>query len=180
MSLEESHDQLAELRSLAHPLRLRMLSLLTGAAMSAAEVARELDITHANASYHLRQLYAAGQIVVAEEVGIRGGKARRYRYDVDQSRERTHITAVDGGDRRAMYLAVADELRRRVGYAAGGPTRQAMADVEVWIDEAAWSHFIDRATELMDEVHRAAVPPRTPGAIHTNSTLLMFTMTDKD
>ena len=46
--------QLSSLRSVAHPLRLRMLSLLTGTAMSAAEVARELEITHANASYHGR------------------------------------------------------------------------------------------------------------------------------
>ena len=49
-------EQLSSLRSVAHPLRLRMLSLLTGTSMSAAEVARELEITHANASYHLRQL----------------------------------------------------------------------------------------------------------------------------
>lgn len=40
------------LRALAHPLRLRLLSLLTGAAMSAAQVAREVGGTHANASYH--------------------------------------------------------------------------------------------------------------------------------
>ena len=35
-------DRVVSLRSLAHPVRLRMLSLLTGAPMSAAEVAREL------------------------------------------------------------------------------------------------------------------------------------------
>ena len=35
--------------------------------MSAAEVARELGLTHANASYHLRQLLAAGQLVEAGE-----------------------------------------------------------------------------------------------------------------
>ena len=42
------------LRALAHPVRLRILSLLTGADLTAADVARELGITHANASYHLR------------------------------------------------------------------------------------------------------------------------------
>jgi predicted ArsR family transcriptional regulator len=51
--------------------------------MSAAEVARELGLTHANASYHLRQLLAAGQLVQAGEETIRGGRAKRYRYDVD-------------------------------------------------------------------------------------------------
>ena len=45
MSLEVSG-----LRALAHPVRLRILSLLTGTELSAAEIARELGLTHANAS----------------------------------------------------------------------------------------------------------------------------------
>ncbi len=48
--------------------------------MSAAEVGRELDITHANASYHLRLLADAGLIVVEGEEQIRGGRAKRYRH----------------------------------------------------------------------------------------------------
>jgi hypothetical protein len=30
----------------------------------------------------------------------------------------------------------------------------------------------------MTEIHRAAVPPQTPGAVHTNTTLAMFVMAD--
>ena len=48
------------LRSVAHPVRLRILSLVTAEAMSAADVARALDLTHANALYHLRVLHDAG------------------------------------------------------------------------------------------------------------------------
>ena len=58
-------DETSSLRAMAHPLRLRMLSLLTGAELSAAEVARELGITHANASYHLRVLLDACELEVA-------------------------------------------------------------------------------------------------------------------
>ena len=68
------------LRAVAHPVRLRMLSLLTGTELSAAEVARELGITHANASYHLRTLLDAGELVIASEEKIRGGVAKRYRH----------------------------------------------------------------------------------------------------
>ena len=50
-SVVESSNQL---RALAHPVRLRILSLLTGADLTAADVARELGLTHANASHHLR------------------------------------------------------------------------------------------------------------------------------
>ena len=56
----------ATLRAMAHPIRLRILSLLTGAPMTAADVARELGITHANASYHLRNLLAGGVIVESD------------------------------------------------------------------------------------------------------------------
>ena len=86
-----------------------MLSLLTGAPMSAAEVARELGLTHANASYHLRQLLAAGLLVVAGEETIRGGRAKRYRYDVDAPGARRRRRRA--GDLLAALLA--DELLRR-------------------------------------------------------------------
>ena len=56
-----------------------MLSLLTGAAVSAAEVARELDITQANASYHLRLLESAGLLEIAGEESVRGGRAKKDR-----------------------------------------------------------------------------------------------------
>ncbi len=62
-----------------------MLSLLTASAMSAAEVGRELDVTHANASYHLRLLADAGLIVVEGEEQIRGGLAKRYRHPIDRA-----------------------------------------------------------------------------------------------
>ena len=39
---------LSRLRATAHPVRLRIMSLLTAEAMSAADVARALDITHAS------------------------------------------------------------------------------------------------------------------------------------
>ena len=52
----ETGRGVARLRAMAHPVRLRILSLLTAEAMSAADVARALDLTHANASYHLRVL----------------------------------------------------------------------------------------------------------------------------
>ena len=84
-------DDIQQLRAVAHPVRLRILSLLTGSAMSAAEVARELDLTHANASYHLRILLESGTVVEAGEERIRGGVAKRYRYpheDRDQHRSR--------------------------------------------------------------------------------------------
>ncbi len=55
-----------------------MLSLLTGAPHSAAELARELGGSQANASYHERRLEHAGLVVVVEQLSVGGVQARRY------------------------------------------------------------------------------------------------------
>ena len=79
---------LDELRATAHPIRLRLLSLLTGAAMSAAEAGRELGYSQAAASYHLRVLERAGLVRVVETVRLRGGEAKRYRHESSAERFR--------------------------------------------------------------------------------------------
>src|SRR5215218_8131340 len=96
------------LRAMAHPIRLRIMSLLTGAPMTAAEVARELDLTHANASYHLRNLLAGGMIVLAGEEKIRGGVAKRYRYHADHDIAAQRAGASPSDEQtRSMYVATA-------------------------------------------------------------------------
>ncbi len=108
---ETDHDAVARLRATAHPVRLRILSLLTAEAMSAAEVARTLEITHANASYHLRLLHDAGELVVESEEKIRGGVAKRYRYDATRE-VADRSSPVD--DRIAYARATALEVERRL------------------------------------------------------------------
>jgi DNA-binding transcriptional ArsR family regulator len=62
------------MRAWAHPGRLQILSLLTsGEALSAADVGRSLNLPHATASYHSRQLRQAGLI----EVGLSSAPRRR-------------------------------------------------------------------------------------------------------
>lgn len=162
------------LRAVAHPLRLRMLSLLTGAELSAAEVARELDITHANASYHLRVLLDAGELVVASEEKIRGGIAKRYRHEWrrgldDQGR---HPASPDEKD---LFIRVtADEMVRRFASRAHGPA--LTTDAELWVDPDTY----DRARALVEEasalLHAAARPPRTAGTLRMNLTAAIFSM----
>jgi len=67
------------LRALAHPVRLRIVSLVWNVPMSAAELARELGVSHALASQHLRRLDAVGLVELAEVRANRGGRERRYR-----------------------------------------------------------------------------------------------------
>lgn len=170
-----SHDEISALRAVAHPVRLRILSMLTAEAMSAADVARELDLTHANASYHLRTLHNAGELVVESEEKVRGGVAKRYRYLVggDPARPASPST---NEDFMAYARSLATELVRRLATKAPGPTNDS--DIETWVTPETWQRAVHAIGDAMVELHEQASPPRTPGTIHVSATALAFPMDD--
>ena len=172
---DETSDpgDVARLRATAHPVRLRIMSLLTAEAMSAAEVARALDLTHANASYHLRVLHDIGELVVESEEKIRGGVAKRYRYDATREvADRTH--AID--DRIAYARANALEVERRLREArprlrARPATSRPGCRSRRGTARSTCSH---EASHLL---HAAALPAGTPDTVHISATTNAFTMT---
>lgn len=169
----------AHLRALAHPTRLRILSLLTGAELTAADVARELGISHANASYHLRFLESAGEIVVSAEESIRGGRAKRYRHPW-RAEDRPGAGANAGGtaDPRAAELVVraaTEELRRRYPLRRRGAPG-LVTDAELWVDAETWDRARDLLAEASALVHDGARPPRTEGTDLVNLSVFAFVM----
>jgi DNA-binding transcriptional ArsR family regulator len=170
----------AALRAMAHPVRLQIMSLLTGASLTAAEVARELGLTHANASYHLRNLLAGGMIVAAGEEKIRGGVAKRYRYDAAHDVE---VQRADGPwsdeQNRSLYVATANELIRRTAEANWDAPKN-MADAELWVDPEVWKEIRKRIAEAAIDLHNAAQPPRTAGTVRTSTTVAMFALQQPD
>jgi DNA-binding transcriptional ArsR family regulator len=172
--MSDDTGAVSSLRATAHPLRLRMLSLLTGAELSAAEVARELGITHANASYHLRVLLEAGVLVVAGEEKIRGGVAKRYRHPWQTKPERK----ASPGDQEVYVRATAEELVRRAGLRKPG-TRQLLADAELWVTPQVWERVEELVREASALVHAEARPPRSPGTVHVNLTAATFQLREE-
>ena len=153
-----AEDPTVELRALAHTVRLRILSLLTGAAMTAAEVAGELGTTHANASYHLRQLADAAEIAVVSHESIRGGKAKRYGYTPLPE----YLPPAEPRDHRIAQAAMIEELRRRSGLSQPGP-RNRISDAELWVDEQAWADAVEAIHHATRQLHNAAQPPHSAG-----------------
>jgi predicted transcriptional regulator len=153
------------------------MSLLTGAPLTAAEISRELGLTHANASYHLRNLLAAGMIVPAGEERIRGGLAKRYRYDAahDIAHEEARGRRPDE-HYRALYTAVAGELIRRAQLARFSNGAKIMADAELWVEPEVWTAAQEQIGAAARTLHDAAKPPRTPGTIRTSTSIAMFRM----
>ena len=160
---------IARLRSLAHPMRLRMLSLLTATAMSAAEVARELDISHANASYHLRLLADAGLIVIEGEEQIRGGTAKRYRHPIERG------GPPDPKEIAAQVRSMGKELVRRFEHRHPDPPT-VLTDAELWVTPEVWSEVAELVKRASLLVHEKAQRPRAKGTIKTNLTVAAFRM----
>ncbi len=171
MSFEVS----SKLRAVAHPLRLQILSLLTGAELSASEVARELGTTQANASYHLRVLAAAGHLVDAGEEKIRGGTAKRYRHPWRDEAPSEHGSSKRPVAEDRMFIeSVCQELVRRQAQAGGGPGYSA--DAEMWVEPQVWDEVLRLSAQAGGLIHEHAKPPRTEGTIHVNLTSVAFTM----
>ena len=167
-------SRLGQMRATAHPLRLRMLNLLTNQALSAAEVARELDITHANASYHLSTLADVGLLKVVGEEKIRGGVAKRYQHPWNETK------SVPAGappeDYGAHVAAMAAEMTRRYG-----DTRRkgTLVDAEMWVTPDVWKEVRDLVIRASKLIHAEAQPMRTEGTMHVNLTVAAFEMEDK-
>ena len=165
MSLEVTRRQ--QLRALSHPLRLQILSLLTGTAMSSAELARELGMSHAAVSFHVRQLVAAGYLELAETRSVRGGQERRYR-------ARTAGRAEwEQEDPRLAVRAVSQEVLRR----AADSTSQAwrlFGDAELWVAPEIWDEVVRQIGAAIVDLHAAARAPRTPESVHVSATAMLF------
>jgi len=179
-SAENAAQRLEQLRATAHPLRLQMLSLLTGAAMSAAEIARELDVTQANVSYHLRLLERAGLVRLVEEVKVRGGVARRYRHEsssepfsVDEP-----VPADELADARIHFMTLlADAMLARATRRADGPS--VNTDAELWVTPDVWRDVVGMVGDASALLHASARPPRTDGTIPVSMTTALFRLADR-
>lgn len=169
MSLED--ERISELRATAHPLRLQMLSLLTGAELSAAEVARELDITQANASYHLRLLESAGLLEIAGEESVRGGRAKKYRHPWDAPTVRPESTRDE--DRLASVRVLADMIPRRFAERRQG-SRSQFTDAELWVEPEVWDRVTALLVEASSLLHGSARPPRTEETVRVALSVAAF------
>lgn len=168
------------LRAVAHPVRLQILSLLTGEEMSAADIARELDITQANASYHVRVLARAGQVVETGVEKVRGGRAKKYLYlpRRDEPSEAGGSSGSAAGDEAALVVEVyVAELRRR--FALRRPEGNVSGtDAELWLEPKVWEQVVELVHQASLLAHTSALPARTSGTLRTSFTSTLFEMRD--
>lgn len=167
---KDDSGQLSGLRLVAHPLRLKLLSLLTGRTMSAAEAARELGQTQANVSYHIRRLVDGGLLELVDEQPIRGGVAKRYTHN-PQSGESLGVSGSD--DFASLMRSIANELiARAASYEAG--TEFAFTDADVSIPATKWPQVQEAARDLGRLIHDLAEEPASGESVQASVTVAAF------
>jgi DNA-binding transcriptional ArsR family regulator len=178
MSLGGHPSGVRRLRATAHPLRLEMLSLLTGAELSAAEVARELGITQANASYHLRRLRTAGLLEEAGRETVNGGVAKRYRalWDRQEPRETQDREQADA-DADAEIRTMLDVAGARLAYRRRA-TVGHFTDAALWVEPQVWDEVLAQLTAAARLLHESARPTRADGSVRVNLSTFAFRLED--
>lgn len=161
-------DAIVALRATSHPVRLRILSLLTASALTDSEIADELGLARADVGYHLHQLLDGGMLEVVPASG--GSGANRYRHVWDRERR----VARDGETREAWVRAMTAELVRRVAHSS--ETRGHFTDAELWVTPEEYAEVRSAMRECAVRLHAAARPPRSAGTVKVALTSALFEM----
>ena len=66
-------------------------------------------------------------------------------------------------------------MRRRSAHVRRA-TGNFLADAELWVDPEVWLDVRNRIAQASADLHRAARPPRSAGAVHTSTTIALFEM----
>lgn len=161
-----------QLRVTAHPLRLQILSLLTGNSMSQGEVARSLGLSSAAISYHFNTLKTAGWLKETGAKTVRGGTAHLFTYN---------SASIAGRKSRNLdpssWQVVGSELIRRAKHFRKGV--QLLADADIHIDPQTWHQLAAEMQSIVIQIHEAAVPAKSKNAVRVNLSVAMFEMKDK-
>jgi DNA-binding transcriptional ArsR family regulator len=161
------------LRALAHPVRLRMLSLLWAAPNSAAGLARQLGIGHGLASQHLRVLEQAGYVELAAVRKKRGGQERLF-----QALRGTPLSdGAASGEFTLLVRAMVDVVTARI------PERRAddaplVVDAELWVRPEDWQQARRDLRAGVDALHEAALPPHSEGTERVSLSLIGLALSD--
>jgi DNA-binding transcriptional ArsR family regulator len=145
------------IKALAHPLRVRILSILETRDMASPnEMADELGVSLGVMSYHVRRLHALGFLELVKRTPRRGAIEHHYR-----AKARPHVTDEGWAEtpsivKRAMVGASLQQITGFINTAAaqGGFDRgdAHLSRTVVALDEAGWKELAGELARLMERV----------------------------
>jgi DNA-binding transcriptional ArsR family regulator len=145
------------IKALAHPLRVRILSILETRDMASPnEMADELGVSLGVMSYHVRRLHALGFLELVKRTPRRGAIEHHYR-----AKARPHVTDEGWAEtpsivKRAMVGASLQQINGFINSAAaqGGFDRgdAHLSRTVVALDEEGWKELAGELARLMERV----------------------------
>lgn len=145
------------IKALAHPLRVRILSILeTRDIASPNEMADELGVSLGVMSYHVRRLHALGFLELVKRTPRRGAIEHHYR-----AKARPHVTDEGWAEtpsivKRAMVGASLQQITGFINASAaqGGFDRgdAHLSRTVVALDEQGWKQLAGELARLMERV----------------------------
>jgi DNA-binding transcriptional ArsR family regulator len=175
--------------ALAHPLRLRILSILEERTASPKELAREVDAPLTHVSYHVRQLANLGVIRLVRETVRRGTVEHHYSLE-----GRPGVTGGAWRDapeiaKQALLVAVLRQVSAQVNAAAAeaGFSRSGaqLQRLTLQLDEEGWRDVSERLGELANELERiqteatGRATKASTDAISATAVTMMFEAADR-
>jgi DNA-binding transcriptional ArsR family regulator len=166
LTAEQFEATPAELKALAHPLRLRILRLCLHEALTNKEFAERLGLDPATTLHHVRTLVRGGFIEPqAERIGARGALEKPYR-----ATNKSWVLSIPrSGDRFTAVVASIDAMRAEL-LVAGPDALLTNTRLGLQLSNDEITELIARLTTI---AHEYAQRPPTPGGTRVGlSTLL--------
>jgi DNA-binding transcriptional ArsR family regulator len=145
-------------RALAHPVRLRILSILEERVASPKEIAREIGAPLTHVSYHVRQLAQLGLIKLERTTPRRGAVEHHYRMDASPSISEEAWREAPAIAREAVIGVSLELLSAQVNAAAAeeGFSRPGahIGRLQLQLDDEGWAEASKAIATLVDELER--------------------------
>jgi DNA-binding transcriptional ArsR family regulator len=161
------------IKALAHPLRVRILSVLeTRELASPNELADELEVSLGVVSYHVRRLHALGFLELVRRTPRRGAIEHHYRAKARPRVSDDVWAETPGIVKRAMVGATLQQITGYVNAAAAGGgfdrTEAHLSRTVLMLDDEGWAQLAAEMVRWVEVVERIEVESqarieRSPG-----------------
>jgi DNA-binding transcriptional ArsR family regulator len=148
-------------KALAHPLRVRILSVLESRTASPSEISQQLGASLGTVSYHVRQLAQLGLIELVKVTPRRGAVEHHYRANARQRITDDAWNQVPEIVKQAMIGSALGQIGELVNEAAqtGGFSADGahLSRMPLVLDRRGWrelSRELSRMVERIERIHR--------------------------
>jgi DNA-binding transcriptional ArsR family regulator len=157
-------DELSQqvVQAMAHPLRIRILRILSERVASPKEMARATGEAPGNVAYHARVLLDLNCTELVKTASRRGAREHFYRAKPDAFTSSRKWKALPSLVRGEIAATVFRELHLRVVGALGGKTFQRREDSNLLclpfeVDEAGWKELVEIVAVTEQAIEKVSV-----------------------